>query len=202
MGHYTGLMHFGREAAGTVNIPVFAMPRMKKFLSTNGPWNQLIKLNNITINALSDNHPVKLNQRLKVTPLLVPHRDEYSETVGFLIDGSNRKVLFIPDIDKWSKWNRDIVNEIKRVDYAFLDATFFAGGELPGRDMSEVPHPFVKESIKLFSQLSKMDRQKIHFIHFIHFNHSNPLLQDNSRAQQIVFSEGYRIAKAGLRLSL
>jgi len=29
MGHYTGLMHFGREVMGTNNLPVYAMPKMK-----------------------------------------------------------------------------------------------------------------------------------------------------------------------------
>ena len=70
-------------------------------------------------------------------PFLVPHRDEFSETVGFEIKGENKTAVFIPDIDKWSKWNSDLKELIKRVDYAFLDATFYKNGEIPSRDMSE-----------------------------------------------------------------
>ena len=42
MGHYSGLMHLGREAANTSKVPVYAMPRMLEFLAKNGPWNQLL----------------------------------------------------------------------------------------------------------------------------------------------------------------
>lgn len=199
MGHYTGLMHFGREAAGTDKIKVYAMPRMGKFLTENGPWSQLVSLKNIVIQGLQNNQTQKLSEALSVTPILVPHRDEYSETVGYKISGPNKTVLFIPDIDKWQKWNLNILKQIKSVDYAFLDATFYANGEIPNRDMSEIPHPFVEESMKLFSSLSKTDKKKIHFIHF---NHSNPLLQHGSDAQKNVLQKGFNFAKEGMVLEL
>jgi len=199
MGHYTGLMHLGREAAGSASIPLYVMPKMAKFLTKNGPWSQLVQLNNVLLKPLANNQPQSLNKRLVVTPFLVPHRDEYSETVGFKITGPNKSVLFIPDIDKWQKWSINVIEQIKEVDYAFLDATFFNAGELPNRDMSEVPHPFVEESMDLFSKLSKKEKQKIIFIHF---NHSNPLLMEGSAAQQLVLRSGFRFAKEGLTLSL
>jgi pyrroloquinoline quinone biosynthesis protein B len=136
---------------------------------------------------------------LSVTPILVPHRDEYSETVGFKIFGPHKTVLFIPDIDKWQKWNLDILEQIKSVDYALLDATFYANGEIPNRDMSEIPHPFVEESMKIFSNLSKVDKKKIYFIHL---NHSNPLLQAGSDAQKNVLKKGFNFAKEGMVLEL
>jgi pyrroloquinoline quinone biosynthesis protein B len=199
IGHYTGLVHFGREAAGTDKINVYAMPRMQKFLSHNGPWSQLVLLKNIAIQSLHNNQEQKLSEELSVTPILVPHRDEFSETVGYKISGPKKTVLFIPDIDKWQKWNLDILNQIKTVDYAFLDATFYANGEIPNRDMSQIPHPFVEESIKLFSSLSKANKKKIHFIHF---NHSNPLLQAGSDAQKYVLEKGFNFAKEGMVLEL
>jgi pyrroloquinoline quinone biosynthesis protein B len=199
MGHYTGLMHLGREAAGSTNVPVYAMPRMKQYLSTNGPWSQLVKLKNIELKALRNNQVAQLNKNLKVTPMLVPHRDEYTETVGYKIVGPNKTALFIPDIDKWQKWSTDITQQIKQADYAFLDATFFSNGELPNRDMSQVPHPFVEESMQLFSKLSEKDKSKIIFIHF---NHSNPLLLKNSSAGSQVIKAGFRIAEEGMQLNL
>ena len=199
MGHYTGLMHFGREAAGTDNIKVYAMPRMQQFLKDNGPWSQLVGLKNIALQSLHNNQKQPLSDDLSVTPILVPHRDEYSETVGYKISGPNKTVLFIPDIDKWQKWNLDILEQIKSVDYAILDATFYANGEIPNRDMSEIPHPFVEESMKLFSSLSKANKNKVYFIHF---NHSNPLLQAGSQAQKDVKLKDFHIAEEGMILDL
>ena len=193
MGHYTGLMHFGREVMGTYNLPVFAMPKMKTFLQENGPWSQLVKLENINIKALKSDSTSSLNERIKIKPFLVPHRDEFSETVGYEIMINNKSLIFIPDIDKWEKWEADINELIKKVDYAFLDATFYKNGELK-RDMSEIPHPFVEESMELFSDLTETDKQKVHFIHF---NHTNPLLIDGSTVQKEVLKKGFYLAKEG-----
>ena len=92
MGHYTGLMYLGREVMGAKNIPVFAMPRMQTFLESNGPWNQLISLKNIHIEKLKENKEIKIGDRLFIEPFLVPHRDEYSETVGYRIMGENKSL--------------------------------------------------------------------------------------------------------------
>lgn len=125
IGHYTGLMHLGFEAMGAKDIPVYAMPKMKAFLENNGPWSQLVSMKNINLRRLKNDSVIRLNTKIKVTPILVPHRDEYSETVGYRIEGNNRSALFIPDIDKWHIWNRDIIEEVKKVDYAFFGCLFF-----------------------------------------------------------------------------
>ncbi|MBL4649245.1 MAG: pyrroloquinoline quinone biosynthesis protein PqqB [Aureispira sp.] len=199
IGHYVGLMHLGREAMGADKVPVYAMPRMKNYLETSGPWSQLVALNNIDLQPLKADSLISLSERIKVVPFLVPHRGEYTETVGYRIISPKKKILFIPDIDKWNKWERDIIKEIQAVDIALLDATFFKNGEVGNRDMSEIPHPFVEESMNLFAVLSKEDRAKVHFIHF---NHTNPILQENSAAKQEVLKEGYRIAEEGFRIAL
>ncbi|MCK0160383.1 MBL fold metallo-hydrolase [Allomuricauda sp. F6463D] len=199
IGHYTGLMYFGREAFGGKNIPIYAMPGMKLFLETNGPWEQLVRLNNIAIQPLQNEVKTTLTPNLTVVPFKVPHRDEYSETVGYKIIGPNKSALFIPDIDKWSKWEKDIVKEIQTVDFAFLDATFFDGPEINTRDIGEIPHPFVVESMELFENLSKVDKSKIHFIHF---NHTNALLNKKSSKYQEVLSKGFNIAEFNERFSL
>ena len=131
--------------------------------------------------------------------MLVPHRDEFSETVGYQIDGPNKTALFIPDIDKWEIWERDILEEIRQVDYAMVDATFFDENELPGRNMSDIPHPFVVESMELFEGLSETDKNKVIFIHL---NHSNPLLDSGSAAYQLIVARGFKVAKEGDYLPL
>lgn len=199
IGHYTGLMHFGREAMGANGIRVYTMPRMFEFLSNNGPWDQLVRLDNIQLERLADNKAVQLAADVFVTPFVVPHRDEYSETVGYRIDGPNKSAVFIPDIDKWERWSTDIRDIIRSVDYALLDATFFADGELGNRDMSGIPHPFVAESMALFDDLSAAEKARIVFIHM---NHSNPLLINGSDEQQTVRDKGFRVAFEGMRLDL
>lgn len=195
IGHYTGLMTLGREALGARDVKVYALPRMINFLKTNGPWNQLISIGNIDPILLTEGLPVELKKDLTIEAFTVPHRDEFSETAGFRISKKLRSYLFIPDIDKWDKWDRSIVELLKdpMIKYAFLDATFYAEGELPNRAMSEVPHPFVTETMGLFEKKNRSLKRKVVFIHF---NHTNPLLF-NQRAKIDVLKAGYNVAEQG-----
>ena len=199
VGHYSGLIHLGREVLGADGISVFAMPRMRQFLETNGPWDQLINLRQVVIERIAAGQEVKLNERISFVPFLVPHRDEYSETVGFRIRGPSHTVLYLPDIDKWERWDVDIEDVLRGVDVAYLDGTFFDQRELPGRDMSEIPHPFVIESIRRFRKLPPHERSKVRFIHA---NHTNPILIDDSPASAAVREAGHRIAVQGERVGL
>ncbi|MDT0608106.1 MBL fold metallo-hydrolase [Croceitalea rosinachiae] len=191
IGHYTGLMYLGREALGSNSTPVYVMPKMKGFLETNGPWSQLVLLKNINLHQIKNENEIALTNNLSVVPFTVPHRDEFSETVGYKIIGPNKVVLFIPDIDKWSKWEKSILEEIKKVDLAFLDASFFDGKEIKNRDISEIPHPFVIESMALFKSLSNSEKKKVHFIHF---NHTNPLLNPKSKEANQVLQNGFNFS--------
>ena len=192
IGHYTGLMYLGKEGMNASNLHVYAMPKMKMFLEQNEPWSQLVKNKNIQIQELRNEGSVKLSAHLHVIPFTVPHRDELSETVGYTIIGPNKKALFVPDIDKWEKWNKNIIKEISKVDYAFIDGTFFDAVEINNRNITEIPHPFIIESMKLFENLSKDEKNKIHFIHF---NHTNPVLQTNSEQEKLVIKNGFHISK-------
>lgn len=199
IGHYAGIMHFGHEAMGAKNIPVYAMPRMREYLSTNGPWDQLVRFKNIALQLMQDGETEPFGDRLRVTPFLVPHRDEYSETIGYRIDGPDKSAVYIPDIEKWDRWETDIRDIIRSVDYALLDATFFASGELPGRDMSQIGHPFVTESMALFKDMTDEEKSRVIFIHM---NHTNPLLIDGSKEQAIVAERGFKFAYEGMHLEL
>ena len=199
IGHYTGLMYLGKEAANTKNIPVFSMPKMSSFISNNGPWSQLVAQHNIALQPLVANQAVVLSPSLHVTPFLVPHRDEYSETVGYLIEGPHKKALFIPDIDKWNRWELDLATELKKVDYAFLDATFYSAEELGNRDMSQIPHPSVLETIQTLKDFSRAQRTKVIFTHF---NHTNPLLDSTSEATKKVLALGFKVGRMHDRFPL
>ena len=198
IGHYTGLMYLGREGLGGKNIMVYALKRMSRFLTKNGPWDQLVKLNNISIQTISNKEFVKLSENIFVIPIRVPHRDEYSETVGYKIIGKSKKILFIPDIDKWDEWKKSIIEEVKLVDYAFIDGTFYNGTEI-NRDMREIPHPSIEETLQLFSNQPVAERNKIYFIHI---NHTNPILTNKNGIRDLVEGLGFNIAQRGLKFKL
>jgi pyrroloquinoline quinone biosynthesis protein B len=194
IGHYTGLTHLGREVMGTKNIPVFGLPRMHKYLSEHGPWKQLVELKNIQLIPLEADVPIQIADWFEVTAIKVPHRDEFSETAGFVVKGSVKSFFYLPDIDKWEKWDRSIEEYINETDYSFLDGTFYNALELPGRNMSEIPHPFIIESMDRWKELPENEKNKIHFIHL---NHTNPLLQKNHPYRKQLLLSGYNIAKMG-----
>ncbi|NND31303.1 MAG: MBL fold metallo-hydrolase, partial [Saprospiraceae bacterium] len=198
-GHYTGLINLGREMMSATAMPVYALPRLSRFLKSNGPWEQLVQLGNIEVRTMAADSAIKINDQFLCKPVEVPHRDEYSETAGFVIQGPKKKALFIPDIDKWQKWPLDLVKMIMKVDYALLDGTFFSEGELPGRDMSAIPHPFVVETLEILKNLDAVEKKKVYFLHF---NHTNPLIWGEDKAVQIVQEAGMNVAEEGMRLDL
>jgi len=199
IGHYSGLLQLGREVMGAKGMPVYAMPRMKEFLKSNGPWNQLLSIGNIKIYNLKDSKEIKLSNQLYIEPFLVPHRDEYSETVGYRIFSNKKSLIYIPDIDKWSRWDQDIFQVISHTDYALIDGTFYSSGELPNRDISEIPHPMITETMELLNNLNTKNRNKIYFIHF---NHSNPAINYSSSASNIIRSKKFNVTNEGMKFTL
>jgi pyrroloquinoline quinone biosynthesis protein B len=183
IGHYTGLMYLGREAMGA-----------SAFLRGSGPWSQLVDLQNIEIESLQADRSVDLGGGITVTPWIVPHRDEYSETVGFLIATRQGKALYLPDIDKWERWSRDLAVVVEELDHAFIDATFFSAAELPGRNLEEIPHPTVQETMNLLESLPESQRRKVKFIHL---NHSNPALDREGDAHRSIRAMSMDVAEAG-----
>jgi len=194
IGHYTGLMYLGREALGAQAVPVYATARMAAFLRANAPWSQLVRLGEIELREVEPGRELALTPSLAVTPLAVPHRDELSDTVAYVVRGPRRSLLYLPDIDKWEKWDRRIEDEVARVDVAFLDGTFSSADELPGRSRAEVPHPTVGETAARLAALSRR-------VVFIHLNHTNPLLWDDG-ARRDLARRGFSVAADGQVVAL
>lgn len=186
-GHYTGLIHLSREVMNANNVDVFAMPMMLKFLSCNNPWKQLILNKNIRLNSLSEDSTVPLTEDVSISPLEVPHRGELTKTVGYKIVGPNKTILFVPDIDYW---NEKILSLIDQSDIAIVDGTFFNKDELPERNIDEIPHPLMVESMQVFKNLSAKNK-----IYFTHFNHTNPVLSPESVESKTVLENGFLIAQ-------
>ena len=198
IGHYAGLMYFGREALGSKDLKVNVLPKMANFLKTNGPWSQLVEINNINVQEIDFGQKANYLSNISITPIKVPHRDEYSETAAYQIIGKNKKALFIPDIDKWEKWDKNIIALIQEFDYLLLDATFYESAEI-NRDISEIPHPLVTETMNLLKELTQEDKNKVYFIHM---NHTNLMLDPESELSKLVISKGFNIARLGQKLYL
>ena len=199
VGHYSGLFHLGREVMGAKRVPVWAMPRMRVFLQSNEPWAHLITHGHVVLRDLVDHLPIQLSPRLSVTPIVVPHRDEFSETVGFHIRGPSRSVLYVTDVDRWSGWGQDLTRLLEGVEVAYLDGTFFSRHEVPGRDLQSIPHPFVEDSLAHFEGLPLHIKGRIRFIHL---NHTNPLLRLDSEETKRVEEAGFGVARVAERVAL
>jgi len=195
IGHYTGLMYLGREAWGGQGIEVLCSERLAEFLRSNGPWSQLVKLGNIELRPFTSEQHFDLEPGLTVTPHAVPHRDEFSDTHGFLIESdANRSLLFLPDIDQWDRWTLKIEDFLVPNRRLYLDGTFWSGAELPNRDISEIPHPLVSSSIeRLRERVAETGAQ----VSFIHLNHSNPLWNRQSEQARQLRAAGFFLAERG-----
>lgn len=209
MGHYGGLLQLGREAYGARALPTFVSPRMAEFLRANGPWSQLVAEQRLVLHELDERTPVALAPDLTVEGFRAPHRDEFSDTLGFVIRGPSRTLVYLPDIDKWEAWDaapgdasgepRRIETLLARCDVALLDGCFFADGEIPGRSMADIPHPFVTESLARFATLPAAERAKVWFTHL---NHTNPAADEAGPAAASVRAAGLHVLPEGALFGL
>lgn len=198
MGHYLGLAFFGYEAVHTNEMPLYCTPSMASFLRGNGPWSQLVGKDNVYIQETLPGAKVELEDGVSVTMVPSPHREEYSDTVGFLIRGPKRALLFVPDTDTWKRWTPPIEDWLERVDVALLDGTFFSQAELPNRSIEQIGHPLVAQSIARFGKLVQDGPEIV----FTHMNHSNPILLETSAEAESVVRDGFRIAREGMEFDL
>lgn len=201
IGHYTGLMFLGREAISSKSLPVFAGTGMTNVLRNHVPWKQLVDLSNIEIKMITSENSFDLGEHLAVLPIEVPHRNEYSETFGFIFSGKSKKLLYIPDIDRWEQWDKKLEEVVSTVDYCLLDGTFYSEDELKsiGRELSEIPHPRIAHTIDL---LEDVVQTQLTEVYFTHFNHTNPVVNPNHEVRKWIKEKGFHIAEEGMEFSL
>jgi len=189
-------VHFGREVASTDAVPVHVSERMENYLRNHGPWSQLVELEQIVPQRFEPGVPFEVFPGLEIVAVPITHRQEFSDTVAFRIRGPRRTVLFLPDIDRWE--GGQPLDLLDGVDVAYLDATFYDGSELPGRDLSKIPHPRIVETMHL---LDEQVQERPGRVRFLHLNHTNPALHDMKLRKQIE-ARGFRFAEEGERLGL
>ena len=198
IGHYLGLAQLGREILNSKELPVYCTASMARFLRENRPWSRLVERGNIAIREIEVGKEFALSEQLRATAIRVPHRDEDSDTVAYLVAGPRRRVLWLPDIDRFERWDR------KPEDFAsdpnltlFLDGTFFSADEIPGRAIEDIPHPLVPATAARLSTAGPLSAR----VFFVHLNHTNRLLWDEAAVRDLA-ARGFGVAKEGARLPL
>lgn len=192
IGHYLGLAQLGREVMGARGLPVYASPALAAFLMANGPWSQLVRLGNIQLHTAEPDTPQYLSPHLTLAMIPVPHRQEFSDTMAIVARGPRRRLLYLPDIDRWEAWDRRLADVLADVDIALLDGTFFDAAELPGRDREEIPHPTVVDTLALLQEHAAPSRVQVYVTHL---NHSNRLW-DPAEAATLA-AQGLKVARRG-----
>jgi pyrroloquinoline quinone biosynthesis protein B len=198
-GHYAGLAELGREVYGARGVRVLASARMGGFLRANGPWSLLVHSGAIEIEEIRPERAVRLEETLSVRPIRVPHREEFSDVFAFMIEGPARKLLYVPDADRWERWESSIEDLLREADVALVDGTFFGRAEIPGRSLAEIPHPTISASLERFAPLPESERAKILFTHL---NHTNPAADPTSDATRAIRAAGMDVARDGMRFAL
>lgn len=201
IGHYLGLAQFGFESLSTKSLPVWASPRMAAYLRANGPWSQLVRLDNIALREFQPGQPFDLEPGITVTPIQVPHRDEYSDTMAFLIRGPKKTLLYVPDTDTWTTWPKPLTDVLRdeKVDIALLDGTFYSADELPDRDVTKIKHPLITATMDLLEPLVKAGKVRVYFTHL---NHSNPAFEQGGAAERAIAGRGFGVVAEGAGFGL
>lgn len=189
-GHYVGLWQLDRSVMAARAVQVFGPPQTIALLKDNEPWKQMSREGFIEVAPIPLDMAFEPFAGVRITPISVPHRSEWNaDTVGLRIEGPQSTVLFIPDIDSWEAWDRDIVEMVRSVDVALLDGCFWAAPHRPG-----VPHPSMQETMDRLQPLIDTGESDVAFIHV---NHSNPALTPDSIEAQEIGRRGYRVAGEG-----
>eukprot|EP01090_Pellita_catalonica_P018436 TRINITY_DN5956_c0_g1_i1.p1 TRINITY_DN5956_c0_g1~~TRINITY_DN5956_c0_g1_i1.p1 ORF type:complete len:251 (-),score=24.96 TRINITY_DN5956_c0_g1_i1:17-769(-) len=215
MGHYAGLIHFGMESANAKAMPLYITTPMRKFLQSNQPWKLLVDNGNVECKVPVEYYPAYFRvfrsaSPIRISFIVVPHRDEFGTlTIGVSIgvEESNAtttetkikpKILYIPDIDRWDLVPEKIHEWIDAHEISILDACFYSGSELPGRDLAKIAHPLVTDSVKRFAKHLHNNKRII----FSHLNHSNPLVDPKSEESIAVTKLGFEIAQEMMELDI
>ena len=201
LGHIDGIGQFGKEAMGQSGVPLFASSSVIRVLDErrlSSPFRA-----NETLPGASFSPTEGCGFELEF--VRVPHRDEHSDTHAIKVIGPNHSLLFLPDHDNWGQTLemagagsiREWLSSMG-VGFAMIDGTFWSDGELGGRDMAQVPHPTISESLELLGEKRDGDPDII----FIHLNHTNPALDESSNQAKYLSSLGWSIGKQGTTILL
>ena len=196
MGHYSGLVHFGKEAAATTQVPLYSSVRMADLLGRNEPWATLVREGNIDPRPVTPGTEFIPIRGVAATPWAVPHRDELTDTLAYEFVTSDGSLLYVPDLDGWSDWP-EALERLRGVDVALIDGSFFRRDEVAAREFAAIRHPPIEESVRLLEDVAAETR-----LVFTHLNHTNPAADPGSAEHRWVVDHGLGIASDGMVIDL
>jgi len=194
LGHIDGLGQFGTEAMGMDGVPLFASSSVIGAIERRGVASPF--------ECRAVEHGVGFQPSegcgFEYALVPVPHRAEESDTHAVVIRGPEDSVLFLPDHDDWSQTLgmhgadsiRDWFSGLG-VGIALIDGTFWDASELPEREISQIPHPMIAETLDRLGERRQGDPE----IRFVHMNHSNPVLDEASEESGRVEALGWSVAE-------
>lgn len=190
LGHVTGLLYFGKEAANTEEVPVHCSGTVAEFLAETSPYRLLIDRNNIDVREFSAGKAQNV-MGITVTPVNVENKGYVpTDTYGFVIRTQDTTLFYVSDMDEWTE---DAVARVRDADIAIIDGCFWSREEIERYE--NVPHPPIRESME---RLEDIDTD----IYFTHMNHTNPVLDPESDERQQVEENGFTVAEDGMEIEL
>ena len=207
LGHIEGIGQLGKPVMGLREVDVYLSPNNKDIFDNRSDIVLMEDEGNIRTHSKNFYHPFEPKDgcgfSLQFIP--IPHRSELGDNAAIIIKAEEKSILFMPDQDSWGDTldyhSKDNIRDFLKmfdIDEALIDGTFWSMDELPGRDISKIPHPTIKDSIKLLGRKKEEDPE----ISFLHLNHSNPVNDLGSKQRKIVEKNGWRISEMGDVLKL
>ena len=207
LGHIEGIGQFGKPVMNTSDLPIYLSEKNRESIEQRNDIQLMIKERNIKFEPQKYNHSFQPKEdcgfKLRLIP--IPHRSELGDTAGIIIEGKKKNLLFLPDQDSWEKTLESFsVKDIRElftlleIDIAWIDGTFWNLKELPGRNLKEIPHPIIEESLELLGMRRPEDPE----VSFIHLNHSNPVNDNDSMERKLVQSRGWSVCERNQTVTL
>tara|TARA_B100001250_G_scaffold50110_1_gene39175 strand:+ start:237 stop:1124 length:888 start_codon:yes stop_codon:yes gene_type:complete len=207
LGHVEGIGQFGKPVMASKEVDVFLSHKNKNIFDERSDIKLMIEENNIRTHAKNFNQLFEPMQGcgFSLQFISIPHRSELGDTAAIIIKGNKRNILFMPDQDSWEEtleyYSKENIREFLKmfdINEALIDGTFWSMEELPGRNISEIPHPTIQDSLKLLGKRMENDPR----ISFLHLNHSNPVNDIGSKQRKLVEENGWRVSEIGDVLKL
>ena len=207
LGHVEGIGQFGKPVMASKEVDVFLSHKNKNVFDERSDIKLMIKQNNIRTHSKNFNQLFEPKQGcgFSLQFISIPHRSELGDTAAIIIKGNEKNILFMPDQDSWEEtleyYSKENIRDFLKmfnINYALIDGTFWSMKELPGRNISEIPHPTIQDSLKLLGKRMEKDPR----ISFLHLNHSNPVNDIGSKQRKLVEEYGWGVSEIGDVLKL
>ena len=177
----------GHRCAGAARV--YAMPRMRRVLEhagSMGTARQAVEHRDSLARGRTNGAPERTNHASRRSAFLtatnIPRRSAFASLAR------RARSSFCPTSTNGIAGIR-VSRTSSRVPTSHISTRhLYRDGEVPGRAMSEIPHPFMQETMARFADAPAAERAKIRFIHL---NRTNPVAFPESDERRAVEQRGF-----------